>query len=73
MGNFNPTSLTDRIRYSEAGSKKHVEAIHDLDNLVEALEAFLKCRAADGTKCAPNDSDFELGHAAIAKAKGVSA
>lgn len=33
----------------------------------EALEGFMKCQAPDGTKCAPNDSDFERGRIALAK------
>jgi hypothetical protein len=39
-------------------------------DLLEALEGFLMCQAQDGTKCAPNDEDFDKAREAIAKAKG---
>ena len=32
----------------------------------QALRSFMACRVADGTKCAPNDSDFDMAAEALA-------
>ena len=34
-------------------------------SLADALEAFMLCRTQDGSKCAPNDSDFARAEAAL--------
>lgn len=41
-------------------------------DLLAAVEGFMACRASDGTKCAPNDSDFDRGAKALAKSRGKS-
>jgi len=38
-----------------------------VEQLADVLKRFMECQAGDGTKCAPNDSDFFRGRVVLAK------
>lgn len=59
---FNLADLIALARKAQLDAEKNRD-------LLEALQGFMLCRTAQGTKCVPNDSDFEKGAEAIRKAK----
>jgi hypothetical protein len=65
----NIASIFDRGWRAEADARFIVKACNERAELLEALENFMGCIASDGTKCAPNDSDFEFARSVLTKAQ----
>lgn len=63
--------LVGNAEEMDANSAFIVRAVNSHDDLVEALQGFMKCRAYDGKdyiKCSPNWEDFEKAEKALEKA-----